>query len=107
MFIEGLRTDSLYLPGTTLRISQCLGLFFFVVGLTLTIVFSILKKNAPAPVLAEGNADTAEALDTAEEACDLETAPVEGAEAKAVEAEDLEVDPQITETEDEANGKAD
>ena len=106
MFIEGLRTDSLYLPGTTLRISQCLGLFFFVVGLTLTIVLSILKKDAPAPVLAEGNADTAETLDTAEEACDLETAPVEGAEAEAVEAEDLEVDPQITE-EDEANGKAD
>lgn len=101
MFIEGLRTDSLYLPGTTLRISQCLGLFFFVVGLTLTIVFSILKKNAPAPVLAEGNADTAEALDTAEEACDLETAPVEGAEAEATDT-----DPQITE-EDEANGKAD
>lgn len=106
MFIEGLRTDSLYLPGTTLRISQCLGLFFFVVGLTLTIVFSILKKNAPAPVLAEGERDVAEAFEDVEKACDRETAPVEGAEAKAVEAEDLEVDPQITE-EDETNGKAD
>jgi phosphatidylglycerol:prolipoprotein diacylglycerol transferase len=106
MFIEGLRTDSLYLPGTTLRISQCLGLFFFVVGLTLTIVLSILKKDAPAPVLAEGEIDSTEALDTAEEACDLETAPVEGAEAEVAGDEDLDTDPQITE-EDEANGKAD
>ncbi len=33
LFIEGLRTDSLYLPGTELRISQCLGLACFVLGL--------------------------------------------------------------------------
>ncbi len=44
MFIEGLRTDSLYiLQGVVsesgLRISQCLGLFFFVAALTLLIVF--------------------------------------------------------------------
>ena len=102
-----MRTDSLYLPGTTLRISQCLGLFFFVVGLTLTIVLSILKKDAPAPVLAEGEIDSTETLDTAEEACDLETAPVEGAVAEVAGDEDLDTDPQIAETEDKTNGKAD
>ncbi len=41
MLVEGLRTDSLYIPGTTLRISQCLGLACFVAGLTLLIVFSL------------------------------------------------------------------
>lgn len=45
MFIEGLRTDSLYLPGTTLRISQCLGLACFAVGMILLIVLSTRKKH--------------------------------------------------------------
>ncbi len=44
MLIEGLRTDSLYIPGTTLRISQCLGLFFFLGGLTLLLLFSFRKR---------------------------------------------------------------
>ena len=42
MFIEGLRTDSLYVPGTIIRISQLVGFLCFVVGggalLTLTIL---------------------------------------------------------------------
>ena len=41
MFVEGFRTDSLYIPGTTLRISQCLGLACFLVGAILLIVFAI------------------------------------------------------------------
>ena len=42
MFIEGFRTDSLYVPGTIIRISQLVGFLCFVVGggalLTLTIL---------------------------------------------------------------------
>ena len=53
MLIEGFRTDSLYIPGTALRISQCVGLVCFVVGGVLLAVFSIkLRKKAPvSPVL--------------------------------------------------------
>ena len=45
MFIEGLRSDSLYIlkgvvSDSGLRISQCVGLFCFVVGLSLLIAFS-------------------------------------------------------------------
>ena len=45
MFIEGLRTDSLFIPGTTLRISQCLGLLCFVVGAILLTVFWVRNRN--------------------------------------------------------------
>ena len=46
MFVEGFRTDSLYIPGTSLRISQCVGLFCFVVGGALLLIFSIRCRNA-------------------------------------------------------------
>ncbi len=45
MFIEGLRTDSLYIPGTTLRISQCVGLLCVLVGGTLLTVFLIRNRH--------------------------------------------------------------
>ncbi len=44
LFIEGLRTDSLYLPGTALRISQCLGLACFVLGLAALFGFGIANR---------------------------------------------------------------
>jgi len=47
MFIEGLRTDSLHIPGTTLRISQCVGLFCFVVSLLLLIGLLIWRHYQP------------------------------------------------------------
>ena len=43
MFIEGLRTDSLYIPGTELRTSQVLAAAIFVVCLGLLIYFFIKK----------------------------------------------------------------
>ena len=46
-FIEGLRTDSLYIPGTTLRISQVLAILIFAVCLTLLIYFRIRKPTRP------------------------------------------------------------
>ncbi len=48
MFIEGFRTDSLFIPGTPLRISQCVGLVCFLVGGALLAVYSVkLGKNPP------------------------------------------------------------
>lgn len=44
-FIEGLRTDSLYIPGTSLRISQVLGAAIFVVTLAMLIFFAIRKPE--------------------------------------------------------------
>ena len=50
MFIEGLRTDSLYIPGTTLRISQCVGLACFLIAGALLLIFSI-KYRGRKPIL--------------------------------------------------------
>ncbi len=48
MFIEGFRTDSLYIPGTGLRISQCVGLACFVVTTAMLVIFLIRNwKNDP------------------------------------------------------------
>lgn len=55
MFIEGLRTDSLLIPGTDLRISQCVGLFCFIVGLVLFVLcFFLGGKKTPKVQVAEG-----------------------------------------------------
>ncbi len=54
-WIEGLRTDSLYIPGTSLRISQVLAIAIFIVCLVLLIYFFIkppkkeLYKMPPKP----------------------------------------------------------
>ena len=47
MFIEGFRTDSLYIPGTSLRISQCLGLIFLTVGVLLLVGIALLRRYKP------------------------------------------------------------
>lgn len=46
MWIEGLRTDSLYLPGTGVRISQLVGLLCFAVGTALLVFFSVRKGKS-------------------------------------------------------------
>lgn len=80
MFIEGLRTDSLYIPGTTLRISQCVGLFCFVVAVLLMAVLLIWQRRRPelawvgAPRAAA--AEEHESADVSEEETD---APDDGA----------------------------
>lgn len=58
MFIEGLRTDSLYIGNTGIRISQLLAAVIFVVFLAMLIFFAIRKPKIglyvkPAPVVAE------------------------------------------------------
>lgn len=47
MFIEGLRTDSLYIPGTDIRTSQALAAAIFIVCLVLLIVLAIKKPTKP------------------------------------------------------------
>lgn len=46
-FIEGLRTDSLYIPGTDIRISQALAGVIFICCLALLIYFFIKKPTKP------------------------------------------------------------
>ena len=47
MFIEGLRTDSLYIGDTNLRVSQVLAAIIFIVCLGLLIFLAIRKPTAP------------------------------------------------------------
>ena len=47
MLIEGIRSDSLYIPGTELRISQVLAATIFIVCLGLLIFFLIKKPTKP------------------------------------------------------------
>jgi prolipoprotein diacylglyceryltransferase len=52
MFIEGLRTDSLFVPGTGIRISQLLGLVLFVAAIAVLVVGLVFAyKNKLAKVL--------------------------------------------------------
>ena len=117
MFIEGFRTDSLYVPGTNVRISQLLGIVFFIgCGAALLTLTLLTRKRAPLLViedaayeaaqkvekeLAAKAAPTEEAVEeTTEEA--VEEAVEETAEEAVEEAiEETEKEPiQEEETED-------
>ena len=52
MFIEGLRTDSLYIGNTGIRVSQLLGFLLFVVASSLIVYGLIKTKKSAQPVLA-------------------------------------------------------
>ena len=54
MFIEGLRTDSLYIPGTPFRISQIVGFLCFVLGTIALIIFMLkaIRKEKDAEAYA-------------------------------------------------------
>ncbi len=52
MFIEGFRTDSLYVPGTSIRISQLVGLLCFIgCGAALLVLTILTRKREPLLVL--------------------------------------------------------
>ncbi|MBR2722345.1 MAG: prolipoprotein diacylglyceryl transferase [Clostridia bacterium] len=77
MFIEGLRTDSLYLGNTTLRISQLIGLLCFVGGLCLFIIPMIVierKKKLAVANADGGQTDQSEEAPHTEEGTDTEQA---------------------------------
>ena len=64
MFIEGFRTDSLYVPGTTIRISQLLGLVFFVgCGAALLILTILTSKRERLLVLEDAAYETAKKVE--------------------------------------------
>ena len=46
-WIEGLRTDSLYLFGSSIRVSQALAIVMFVVCTSLLVYFAIKKPDRP------------------------------------------------------------
>ena len=58
MWIEGLRTDSLYLFGTPIRVSQALAIVIFLTCASFLVYFAIKKPNRPfyhmEPAVAEG-----------------------------------------------------
>ncbi len=74
MFIEGFRTDSLYVPGTNIRISQLLGLLFFIgAGAALIVLTILTRKREPLLVLENAAYEAAKKVE-------LELAQAENAE---------------------------
>jgi phosphatidylglycerol:prolipoprotein diacylglycerol transferase len=58
MFIEGLRTDALFIGNTGIRVSQLLGFLLFAVASALIVWGLIAAKKSSAPVaVAEGVAE--------------------------------------------------
>ena len=51
MVIEGLRTDSLYIPGTQIRVSQLLAAVSFVIAAGLLVYMTFFRKHDPADLL--------------------------------------------------------
>lgn len=49
-FVEGLRTDQLLFPGTTIAVSQMLGIFLFGFAVTANIIIRVRMKNKPQQV---------------------------------------------------------
>lgn len=97
MFIEGLRTDSLYLIPNVLRVSQLLGGLFFVVAVAADILVRILiKKNtAPAFLLFGTGEETAETP--------VEEAPADNTPAEETPAQENNEDAS-SESEEENHG---
>lgn len=67
MFIEGLRTDSLYLFGTSIRVSQALAGVLFVVCAAFLIYFAIKKPNRPFYKMATAGANGNEKSEAVEQ----------------------------------------
>ena len=57
MFIEGLRTDSLYIGSTGIRVSQLIGFLLFAVATALTIYGHVIVKKNSKKAVAEGNGE--------------------------------------------------
>ena len=64
MFIEGFRTDSLYVPGTNIRISQLVGLLCFIgCGAALLVLTILTRKREPLLVLENAAYEAAKKLE--------------------------------------------
>ena len=111
MFVEGFRTDSLYIPGTTLRISQCLAVFCVVVGSVALIVLHVLGKErgfapvfaTPVPTKSAAGETVAQAeVEISNEACGVELINENDEETNAELNEEAQI-----ETEERENGNLD
>ena len=81
MFIEGFRTDSLYVPGTNIRISQLVGLLCFIgCGAALLVLTILTRKREPLLVIEDAAYEAAKKL-----------------EAELAEGAENEAEPQKTE----------
>ena len=78
MWIEGLRMDSLYLFGSSIRVSQALALLLFVACTTLLIYFAIKKPNRPFYHMAQPAAATAETNETSSAAAEVNENAADG-----------------------------
>lgn len=112
-FVEGLRTDSLYITGTAIRASQLLSVFLVVGGL-LYIAYAhykkierkplperfLIAKSAAAPAVTEEAAGAADVSET-----DVAVEAQEEAAEKTAEAEEPAVteEPESSETKDDGN----
>ncbi len=104
-FIEGLRTDSLMIGSTDIRVSQVVAAVTFAVAVVLFIVFKILteKKNIPLWVNSEGWAEMQEQYRLAEEKKASKKKAKEEQKAESILAEDAdEIDEVTAEDTDEA-----
>ena len=66
MVIEGLRTDSLYIPGTQIRVSQLLAAVSFVIAAGLLVYMTFFRKHDPADLLVNQVAAEASEAESAE-----------------------------------------
>ncbi len=122
MIIEGFRDahgDSLLIPGTNLRISQCLGMLCFLAGATLLLVLFFRKYQEPVFVTSaktDGSESLPEAKKASEEKKDVKedyVAAEDGKKNTEVEAESPadqnkpEEKTEQSESEDKQNGNAD
>ncbi len=108
MFIEGLRTDSLYLPGTGIRVSQLVGFLCFAVFGALFVVGLIRahrrsKQGVYVPVFAE--ADGAAAAPAGEHAPETNEEPQTTSDATAEPADPEKATQVPQETEDGNDGE--
>ena len=74
-FIEGLRTDSLYITGTNLRVSQLLAIISCAAAVAVLARNHIVKKGFPAPAVGEIGAEAEAAEDTADPEGHQDTIP--------------------------------
>lgn len=112
MLIEGFRTDSLYIPGTTLRISQCLGFTCFVVGVILLTVFLILSYKRKPALATVGEASktvaaSEETVDTEETFAEADTNTEDCSEDPVSDAADEAEKLEDTAKEESEDGKTD
>lgn len=105
MFIEGLRTDSLYIPGTGIRISQMLGLVLFIASvIVLVIGFVFAHKQKLAKVLVPSYVPDIKAYRAEIKKAEEERVAAKRAEREAKLHKKTEKEDEQTQQEDEKDG---